>query len=430
MKTTTSETKSMRVIQLEASAFKRLRAVRLDLHGGVNEINGRNGQGKSSVLDAIAAVLGGGTQIPDKPIRKGNKKAEIRAKIGKDGPEYIIERSFTESGSYLKLTAADGSDIKSPQAFLDRLYGAMAFDPLEFTRMQPRQQVDVLKRVTGLEAEFAKLDAAKAEAVKAKTEASRTVKTLELQIAALPDVPGPDEEVSMADLADKVDAAQKEKAQNDKARAWLKDKEKVLAGLDAEIEELERKLFERKTARDTTAKSVAEWTPKVAKMVDPDIGVIQTEMRNIEGRNEAARRRRERKRLAGSLETARDAERAAARTSEDAEASRERALSEAELPVKGLRFDEDGVTLNGIPFDQASTAEQIRASVAMGLAQNPTLRVMLVREGSLLDAESMTLLAELAEEWDAQLIVERVTDGNGVGITIEDGEVVKNGGGT
>lgn len=426
---TTAETKSMRVIQLEASAFKRLRAVRLDLHEGVNQINGRNGQGKSSVLDAIAAVLGGGTQIPDKPIRKGNKKAEIRAKIGTDGPEYIIERSFTESGSYLKLTAADGSDIKSPQAFLDRLYGAMAFDPLEFTRMQPRQQVDVLKRVTGLEAEFAKLDAAKADAVKAKTEASRTVRTLELQLAALPDVPGPDEEVSMADLADKVEAAQKEKAHNDKARAWLKDKEKVLAGLEAEIEELERKLFERKTARDTTAKSVAEWTPKVAAMMDPDIKVIQDEMRNIEARNEAARRRRERKRLSGSLEAARDAERDAARKSEDAEASRERALSEAELPVKGLRFDEDGVTLNGIPFEQSSTAEQIRASVAMGLAQNPTLRVMLVREGSLLDAESMTLLAELAEEWDAQLIVERVTDGNGVGITIEDGEVVKNGGG-
>lgn len=155
--------------------------------------------------------------------------------------------------------------------------------------------------------------------------------------------------------------------------------------------------------------------------------VIQLEA--IEARNEAARRRRERKRLATSLDAARDAERTAARKAEDAEASRERALSEADLPVKGLRFDEEGVTLNGIPFDQASTAEQIRASVAMGLAQNPTLRVMLVREGSLLDAESMTLLAEVADEWDAQLIVERVTDGNGVGITIEDGEVVKNGGG-
>lgn len=433
---TTEETKSMRVIQLEASAFKRLRAVRLDLHEGVNQINGRNGQGKSSVLDAIAAVLGGGTQIPDKPIRKGNKKAEIRAKIGTDGPEYVIERSFTESGSYLKLTAADGSDIKSPQAFLDRLYGAMAFDPLEFTRMQPRQQVDVLKRVTGLEAEFAKLDAAKADAVRAKTEASRTVRTLELQLAALPDVPGPDEEVSMADLADKVEAAQKEKATNDKARGWLKDKEKSLSAVSASINELNRQIHELVVRRDaaggefeTLRKQIDEYTPKVTKLVDPDIKSIQDEIRNIEARNEAARRRRERKRLSGSLEAARDAERAAARKSEDAEASRERALSEASLPVKGLRFDEDGVTLNGIPFEQSSTAEQIRASVAMGLAQNPTLRVMLVREGSLLDAESMILLAELAEEWDAQLIVERVTDGNGVGITIEDGEVVKNGGG-
>lgn len=423
MTTTTAETKTLRIIELEASAFKRLRAVRIKPDGSVVEINGRNGQGKSSVLDAIAAALGGGHEAPDKPVRKGNKKAEIRVDLG----EMVVERRFTESGSTLTVTAKDGTELKSPQAVLDRLYGTTAFDPLEFTRMAPRQQVDILKRLTGLDAEFAKLDAAKAEANRVKTDAARSVKTLELQLAALPDVEGPDEEVSMEAIVAKAEAAQGVKRQNDKARAWLKEKESVLNALDMEIDVLKRQLFERETARKATAASVDEWTPKVQAMVDPEMKSLTEEMRDLEARNELARRRKARRGIAEQLGAARDAERAAARRAEEAESYREEALASAKLPVKGLGFTEDGVTLNGIPFGQASTAEQIRASVGMGLAQNPRLRVMLVREGSLLDGNSMRLLAEIADEHDAQVWVERVTDGQGVGITIEDGEVAEGG---
>ena len=52
-----------------------------------------------------------------------------------------------------------------------------------------------------------------------------------------------------------------------------------------------------------------------------------------------------------------------------------------------------------------------------------SLRVMLVREGSLLDAESMKTLESIAAEHGAQVWVECVTNGEAVGVVIEDGEV-------
>jgi hypothetical protein len=63
----------------------------------------------------------------------------------------------------------------------------------------------------------------------------------------------------------------------------------------------------------------------------------------------------------------------------------------------------------------------------MGLASNPTVRVMLVREGSLLDADGLALLDAIAQENDAQVWVECVTNGEQVGIVIEDGEVREGG---
>ena len=94
------------------------------------------------------------------------------------------------------------------------------------------------------------------------------------------------------------------------------------------------------------------------------------------------------------------------------------------FPVPGLGFDDDGVTLNGLPLDQASGAEQLRVSLAMGLALNPTLRVILIRDGSLLDSRSIAMVQEMATEAKAQVWLESVGTG-GVGVTMEDGMVVE-----
>ena len=79
------------------------------------------------------------------------------------------------------------------------------------------------------------------------------------------------------------------------------------------------------------------------------------------------------------------------------------------------------VTLDGLPFNQASSAQQLRCSVAMGLAFNPKLRVMVIEDGSLLDEDSLAILSEMADEADAQVWIERVSEGEECTVIIEDG---------
>lgn len=91
--------------------------------------------------------------------------------------------------------------------------------------------------------------------------------------------------------------------------------------------------------------------------------------------------------------------------------------------MDGLTFDENGVLLNKIPFDQASSAEQLKVSLAMGIAMNPKLRVLLIRDGSLLDEDNLKMIAELAAKNDCQIWLERVGSGDEVSIIIEDGSI-------
>jgi predicted ATP-dependent endonuclease of OLD family len=89
----------------------------------------------------------------------------------------------------------------------------------------------------------------------------------------------------------------------------------------------------------------------------------------------------------------------------------------------GISFDEFGVLLNGLPFTQASTGEQLRVSVAVGMALNPRLRVIFIRDGSLIDDAGLALIAELAQKNDYQVWLETVHSKDPTAVVIEDGEV-------
>lgn len=105
------------------------------------------------------------------------------------------------------------------------------------------------------------------------------------------------------------------------------------------------------------------------------------------------------------------------------DAEKAQLIREASFPVEGLGFGEEGITYNTIPFDQASAAEQIRVSVAIGLAMNPNLRFVRISDGSLLDSKSLAMIRDMAQEHDAQVFMERVGEGEECQVIIEDGMV-------
>jgi len=99
-------------------------------------------------------------------------------------------------------------------------------------------------------------------------------------------------------------------------------------------------------------------------------------------------------------------------------------LKEAKFPIDGLGFNEQGVTFNGIPFKQCSSAERLKVSLAMAMALNPELKVIRITNGNLLDSSNMTIVEQMAKDNDYQIWLEMVDESGSMGIYIEDGEVV------
>jgi ABC-type histidine transport system ATPase subunit len=93
------------------------------------------------------------------------------------------------------------------------------------------------------------------------------------------------------------------------------------------------------------------------------------------------------------------------------------------MPIDGLSFDAGNITFNNIPFEQCSSSEQLRVSVAMGLAMNPELRLLLIHDGSLLDSDNLQMISDMAQAADTTILIECVGEGQECSIIIEDGSV-------
>jgi hypothetical protein len=430
-----SEEAPLRIVKLEAANVKRLVAVEIKPDGSLVVVGGKNGAGKTSVLDSIAYALGGREALCDEPLRQGAKKGHVTVDLG----EFTVRRTFTpEGGGTLTVESREGAVFRSPQAMLDRLLGRLSFDPLAFARMEPKQQRETLRQLVGLD--FAALDAARAKHFEERTAINRDARMRESRLVAMPEHAGvPAEPIAMADLVAELDAAAvTERAASDaemRAKAIFRDVETetaAVASAEATVARLQRDLdAARQKAADAKATEEAMRTKAVqahdlagqarAAVIDP--APIRQRIADAEGTNAKARANAERARVAAELEEARARAGALTALIDALDADKAMQLAEAKFPVEGLAFDEGGVRLNGVPFSQASAAEQLRVSVAMGLAMNPRLRVLLIRDGSLLDDDSLALVAAMAAESDAQVWMERVGDGAECSVVIEDGAV-------
>ncbi|QDZ15810.1 AAA family ATPase [Humibacter ginsenosidimutans] len=419
---------SLKIHRLSADNYKRLRAVEITPDGNVVVIAGRNAQGKTSVLDAIWAALAGGeaSRATQQPIRDGQDTAVVKLDLG----EYIVTRRWTKNDSgTLTIEAPDGARYSSPQKLLDEVIGARAFDPLAFTRLSARDQKAALLATVDLPFDPDELERERKGVFERRTDVNRDVAKLEGQIAGypLPDPSLPADEVSAADLLEEVQTAQEINARRqrhqdeiDYADSRILDFEEQLSlwrDADSRILDFEEQLSLWRERRQKYVDGLA--------LLGPEIDVSDTKERlaSLEQTNARIRQEQQRKAVAGELSDRKNDAAALTIKLRSIEKQKADALAKVQFPVDGLGFDENGVTYKGVPFSQASSAEQLRVSVALAMAANPTLRVLRILDGSLLDADSMRLIEEMAADHDYQVFCEVVGDNGGVGIVIEDGAV-------
>ena len=419
------------ITELRSSNVKRLTAVQLiPPPTGNVVIGGKNGQGKSSLLDSLLYALAGKGSLPEKPVRNGTSEAEIEVRIDTT-PPLIVRRKIKPNGSSsLELKQVDAKGIETkvskPQTVLDSLVGKVAFDPLAFTRLGPQDQVATLKEIVGVDT--SDLDASIESLMEQRKKAKQELSAFEAATGTMTfheDIPEDAIEQDTKALSEQLQKAQQHNQEIDRLfdvadtaqeavtsqKAKVADLEKQLAAAKATLADLEQKM-EAANKACTDAEQID---------TDPIIARIQSAGEyNQQVRDNANYRRRQK--------AAREQETEILNLTDQIEQLREdrvKLMGQAKWPVEGLAFGENGVTFKTLPFSQCSSAEQLRISTAVGLSQNPQLKLMLIRDGSLLDDDNLALLDQMAREHNAQVWIERVSTGSECSVIIEEGHVSK-----
>lgn len=431
----------MKIIELRAENVKRLSAVQVTPEGSLVVVGGKNGAGKSSLLDSIVYALSGAASLPGKPVRKGEEHAEIELTLDSE-PPIVVRRRIRDDGKTdleIKQLDANGkatAKVTSPQKLLDSLCGTVAFDPLAFTKLKRQEQADMLRKLVGVD--VADLDAEEKRLFEERTNVNRDVKRIEAQIDGMPlHKDAPEFELSSADIIAEIEAAQNANADIVESSRAIEELQRRRDGISsrigtisAEIDECERRIAELESQRDTLAGDLNHADDKLvmdkklnASLVPVLLDPLKEKLASVETTNAKVRQNAERAKLVELNIAADEQAQDLSQQIEGLRQERINRLAEAKWPVDGLAFGDTGVTFNSLPFDQCSSAEQLRISTAIGLAQNPKLRVLLIRDGSLLDEDNLAAVAELAAAHDAQVWIERVGKGEECSVIIEDGAV-------
>lgn len=124
-----------KITRLRITNFRGIATLDVAVPAAGAVISGGNAQGKTSVLKAIAAALGGEGLGPD-AIRLGTDGAEILV----DLDALRIRRGITAKGASLIVKNGDGFAWDKPQSRLTELLGTAALDPLAFFEADAKER--------------------------------------------------------------------------------------------------------------------------------------------------------------------------------------------------------------------------------------------------------------------------------------------------
>lgn len=463
----------MKVTELEVENFCRIRAINIKLGEHVTEISGQNEQGKTSTLNALWVLLDGKSVAPAKLIRTGEEYCRIRSRVG----EYDITRTFrlkrdgTDITQQLRIERGNEA-MPATEKFLRDLIGEHMLDPGEFISLGAKEKFDVFQQFVP-NVDFRTLARQNQKDYNRRTDVKKlatTARTAAGLILLPKEVP--EEEVDVASLTTELKEAgdsnlaeQERKTRRDNTVARIKElsdfaetavrqrevlecekakeRDRSLARLEEAMEALRKQVDEThqrfddemaKGASEISDKAAAalqeskelqakiDAAPPIAEPVNTDEIVAKIKKANTD--NDVVRRAAERQKHLNTAKQYEDEAKALTLAIDTRDKTKRDAIAAAKIPVEGIDFGDDEILLDGVPFDQASTARKLRVGVAIAVAKNPTLRLVWIRDASLLDDRSYQLVTDLAKEYNCQILLETVRAIGKDAIVLEDGEVV------
>lgn len=405
-------TEPVKINELLIENVKRVKAVQFEPSAdGLTIIGGRNGQGKTSVLDAIAWALGGNNYKPSVPERDGalvppNLHIELSNGL-------IVERKG--KNSTLKVTDPNGN--KSGQQLLNEFVSTLALDLPKFINGSDKDKADSLLKILGIGDVLSQLDTKENQLYAQRTEVGRIADRKKKAADEMPMYPNvPKEPVSATELIKQQQEILARNGENEQKRQNAARYERMLAEAQIAFDEAKAALQKaeqdcltaRKSAEDLHDESTAELEKNLAEIEALNIKIRANSTKEA-AEVEANNLQQEYDGLTEQIESVRE--------------ERSKLLDSAELPLPGLSVKDGKLIYNNMLWDGMSGSDQLKVATAIVRKLNPQCGFVLMDKLEQMDLETLQEFGAWLKQEGLQVIATRVSTGDECSIIIEDGMV-------
>lgn len=403
---------SVKINSLEFENVKRIKAVKLEPSAnGLTVIGGKNGQGKTSVLNTIAWVLGGNKFKPSEPHREGSVLPPSLRIVLDNG--LIVERK----GKNSDLKVIDPSGNKSGQQLLNEFISVLALNLPDFMNSSSKEKANTLLQIIGVGDKLFELERKETEIYNRRHTIGQIADQKEKFAKELPNYPdAPNEIVSASELIRQQQEILAQNGENQRKRQHLAEIENRANTLSAEIEKLQAELttvladleIARKSAMFLKDESTEELEKNINDVEKINI-MVRANLDKEKAEEDAKNYKDEYAKLSGEIDSVRK--------------EKYDLLHSASLPLEGLSVEEGELTYNGFKWDNMSGSEQLKVSTAIVRKLNPDCGFVLLDKLEQMDIDTLNEFGAWLESEGLQAIATRVSTGDECSVIIEDGYI-------
>lgn len=399
-----------KITSLELENIKRIKAVQITpTESGLTVIGGRNGQGKTSVLDAIMWILGGERYRPSEPKREGSV-TPLYGKITLSNG-LIVERK----GKNSDLKVIDPSGNRAGQQLLNEFISQFALDLPKFMNGNNKEKADILLQVIGVGDKLYELDQQEKELYNQRRTIGQIAdqkKKYAAELPVYPDVPA--EPISATELIKEQQEILAINGENQRKRQRLAKLQSEADTLRGQIEEL--------LAKQAKIHSDLEIAQMDAKdLQDQSTAEIEKSIADIEEINRKVRMNLDKEKAETEAQEYTNKYEAHTERIEAVRKERANLLDGANLPLEGLSVEDGELTYKGFKWDNLSGADQMKVGVAIVRKLNPKCGFVLLDKLEQMDIDTLNEFGHWLQQEDLQVIATRVSTGDECSIIIEDG---------
>lgn len=411
---------SMKINKLEIENVKRVKAVKIEpAQNGLTVIGGKNKQGKTSVLDSIAWILGGNRFKPSEPHRKGSVLPPELKIVMNNG--LVVERKGKNSD--LKIIDTKGN--KGGQALLDEFVEQLALDLPRFMQSNNKDKAQTLLQIIGVGDKLYELEKQEQELYNQRHALGQIADQKTKFAREQPYYPdAPKEPVSASSLIKEQQEILARNGENQRQRENLKANLEKLSGISDKIIELERTLKKLQEEEKELEEIVFNSRKTVEELQDESTAELEKSIQEIDEINTMVRKNQDKAKAEEDAATYREHYDALTINIEEIRKEKLDLLKGAELPLEGLSVEDGELTYEGYKWDNISGSDQLKVATAIIRKLKPNCGFVLIDKLEQFDLDTLKEFGEWLEKEGLQAIATRVSTGEECSIIIEDGYVV------